>query len=112
MNNLNPNTKANSGYRWRDKDPILYLIIALIAERGMSDYDVAAYSGVSYSTIRNWTMGKTRKPQAVTVKFVLRALGYELAIHDIKGGRLISVPISEMKLPKRRNKVPWRTINA
>lgn len=109
MANPNPDTKANSGYRWRDKDPILYLINALIAERGMSDWDVAAYSGVSYSTIRNWSMGKTRKPQMVTVKFVLRALGYELAIRDVKGDRLMPVPFFEKDFGVR-GKVQWKSI--
>lgn len=87
-------TKANTGYRWRDKDPILDLVNHLIDESHMSLQGISNKCGVSYSTLRNWQVGKTKKPQAVTVKFVLEAIGYSLAVKRNIDNKIALVPMN------------------
>ncbi len=85
---------ANTGYRWRDRDPILDLVNSLIEESNMSRLQIAVKCGVSISTLRNWDIGKTKRPQAVTVKFVLEAMGYSLAVQRNRDRSTILVPMN------------------
>lgn len=83
-----------TGYRWRDKDPIIDLIHTLIDDSGEKVKSIAEKSGVSPGTIHNWIGGKTKKPQAVTVKHVLHAIGYDLAVQKRSNRRVTLVPIN------------------
>ena len=87
-------TQQNTGYRWRDKDPILDLVNSLIDESGHSRKWIADQSGISVGTLRNWHRGKTKKPQAVTVKYVLDAIGFSLAVKEHRGSRMLLVPLN------------------
>lgn len=87
-------TLSATGYRWRDKDPIIDLIHTLIDDSKMSVQSIAEKSGVSAGTIRNWIGGKTKKPQAVTAKHVLHAIGYDLAVQHRYQKTVLLVPIN------------------
>lgn len=97
-------TASNTGYRWRDRDPILDLINGLVKESGMSFEQISNRCGVSKSTLRNWDVGKTMRPQAVTVKFVLNAIGYDLMVRR-KSDRLSTTVPLDHRLRVRRS---WR----
>ena len=73
-------TLADTGYRWRDKDPILDLVNACIHTSGLSHKQISEHSRVSMGTLKAWDVGKVRKPQAATVRAVLEAVGYSLVI--------------------------------
>jgi hypothetical protein len=68
-----------SDYRHITKDPI----IDIIRTEAQHDGDlntahlerIARNSGVSQGTLRKWFFGDTRKPQSITTRFVLEALG-------------------------------------
>ena len=65
------------GYRFVDRDPVLVEVTDAITKSGKTVQWLEARSGVSAGTISNWLNGKTRRPQHITVTFVMRALGME-----------------------------------
>lgn len=71
---------ASNGYRFGEKDPMLYYVISKIREGRVTLKYLANKSGVSETTMRSWISGKTRRPQRLTMEFVLRELGYTMAV--------------------------------
>ena len=100
--------KKDVGYRWQNRDPILDLVCALIDNEGWTPKRLEYACGVTAGTIRNWQVGKTRKPQAQTVKFVLAALGYSLSVMR-KDGRVTDVPLTSLATG-RRAAIRWRKV--
>jgi transcriptional regulator with XRE-family HTH domain len=74
----------DSGYRFIDRDPVLEEITRAITDSGRSLAWVAERSGVSRSTIYRWENGRTRRPQNLTVEFVLKVLGYERIVRKMR----------------------------
>lgn len=75
-------------YRWlrEHKNPIIDLI-RTEAQRAYGNNlspealeKIAAKSGVSVSTLREWFFGKTLQPRHLTVRFVLEALSCKLQV--------------------------------
>jgi DNA-binding phage protein len=66
-------------------DPTMLQVALLIRNSNLSPRIIAARCGVSYVCIYRWLAGKTRRPQAITLKFVLRALGYDLKVVPAAG---------------------------
>jgi DNA-binding phage protein len=66
-------------------DPTMLQVALLIRNSKLSPRGIAERCGVSYVCIYRWLNGKTRRPQAVTMKFVLRALGYDLRVVPAAG---------------------------
>ena len=66
----------DTGYRWREADPVLEFLRNDITDSGWSVSLLAERAGVSQSTIRNILNGKTRYPQNLTVEALLHALGW------------------------------------
>ncbi len=79
--------RGAQGYRHLDKDPVLNEVAYYIEESGLSIKEIAEESGVSVSTIQNWMFGTTKRPQRITIEFVLRACGYRLIIVPAKKGK-------------------------
>ena len=71
------NTKASTGYRFVDKDPIIDAIRFAIKETGMKSSEIALLANVSKTTLYNYDYGKVRKPQHATARSVLNACGFE-----------------------------------
>ena len=69
-------TKANTGYRWKDKDPIIDAVRAAIENSQKSITRIATDANVATSTIHNWDKGNVRKPQHATLRSVMEACGY------------------------------------
>ena len=80
-------TKANTGYRFIDKDPILDELNPLIEDQMASGRVTKAQiereSGVCASTVNAWLNGKTRRPQNATIDFVLKAMGFHRPIRRL-----------------------------
>lgn len=76
-------SQASKGYRHIDKDPMMDQVMAAVKQSGLSITDIAHASGVTAQTIRRWDYGKTRRPQHMTMEFVLRAVGKTMAVINI-----------------------------
>lgn len=63
--------------RGKPRDPMLDQVLECMATSNRSLTWIAERSGVSIATLINWRSGKTRRPQNVTIDFVLRACGYK-----------------------------------
>lgn len=57
-------------------DPAIEQVLELLDDSSMKRSQASDLSGVSTSTIRNWSKGKTRRPQNATIEAVGRAAGY------------------------------------
>lgn len=68
-------TKDRFGYRFIDKDPYLDTVIKIMDASGLSYSEIAYRSGVSPMTLVRWRFGGTKRPQHLTMEFVLRACG-------------------------------------
>jgi|SRR5215472_3201170 len=67
-------------YLFVDHDPVLDQIDTIIADSGMKLSGVAAISHVSPTTLHNWSLRKTKRPQFASVAAVVRAIGGEILI--------------------------------
>lgn len=76
-------SKTDKAYQHRDKDPVLVQVLNLLEESPLSVAEICRSSGVAASTLRAWREGATRRPQNVTIDFVLKAMGYERRIQRI-----------------------------
>lgn len=83
--------KNGNDYRHIDKDPILDVIRTIAEDAGdkqlrMKYLETIAYnSGVSASTLYSWFHGDTKRPQSLTVRFVLQALDCKMVIQRSDG---------------------------
>lgn len=82
-----------SEYLHVEKDGIIDQIRTIAQDQG-DEFLGAQYlqqlayrSGVSASTLHSWFFGKTKRPQHITVAFVLRALDCRLAIINRSTGK-------------------------
>lgn len=66
-----------TGYRLLDHDPDLDRFRRAWRDEPRITARICRKSGVSNSCISSWLTGKTRKPQNITLEFVMRAMGYE-----------------------------------
>jgi hypothetical protein len=90
-------SKRGDSYRHVDKDPIIDTLRTLAQEQGGQKLSheyltkLSYDSGISVTTLHAWFGGSTRRPQHLTVKFVLEALGCSMQIvranGSIVGGR-------------------------
>lgn len=71
-------------YKRVNRDPELIETIDAMLNSGMSIAGISNRCGVSESCLRNWLAGKTRRPQNITISFVLRACGFKRVIMRIK----------------------------
>ena len=62
-------------YLFIDKDPIIDALRTNVSQARVKYKTLADDSGVSSTTISNWFVGKTRRPQFCTVMAVTKALG-------------------------------------
>lgn len=80
-------------YKFTDQDPMVDKVRTAVSDSGMTNADIAAKSGVSSQTLRNWWNERTMRPQFATLNAVARSCGHELQI----------VPVQQKaKIPARR----------
>jgi transcriptional regulator with XRE-family HTH domain len=72
--------KLYKSYKFKNYDPILDEVDKVMFLDGMTRAEVSEASGVSTSTLYNWSRKKTRRPSATTINATLHALGYELVV--------------------------------
>lgn len=70
---------SNNDYRFINKDPVIDVIRTECQRYGnLSNQQLAKLSlesGVSVGTLYNWFHGDTKRPQSLSTRFVLQALG-------------------------------------
>lgn len=71
--------ERSKGYRYIDKDPDMDTIKKIMDDSGLSipEIVVACGGNISETTLRNWEIGKTRRPQNYTLNTVANGLGWE-----------------------------------
>lgn len=72
------------GYRFVDRDPVMQQVTDAVTASGRSLAWISQRSGVSEGTLSNWMNGTTRRPQNLTVTFVMQALGFRHVFVDLK----------------------------
>lgn len=71
-----PNTRGiYPNYLFKDHDPVLDQIDRLIELSGKTTTQIVTKSGVTRSTLRNWALRKTKRPQHPTIRAVVKACG-------------------------------------
>ena len=85
LNHLND--KYLTGYRYRKRDAVLDQVASIIDASGASRKQIAYAAGLSVSTIRAWTHGKTNRPQNATIEAFLHGMGYERRIVPINSSK-------------------------
>lgn len=71
---------AAKEYKGTIYDPTMLQINLLLKHSSLTTRAIANKCGVSQPCINNWIAQRTKRPQALTMKFVLRALGYDLKV--------------------------------
>jgi hypothetical protein len=99
--------KLYSSYLFRDKDPIIYQVWDIIKHVPFSE--IEHKSGVSVQTLHKWFYGKTCRPQAATVRAVLRAAGYDWRI--VKNMQDVPKRPADMQQPVREHASGLRVID-
>ena len=95
--------KTYKSYNFRDKDPIIDVLRTARSDAGLSIQDASISSDVSQTTIRNWEMGQTRRPQFATVVAVARVYGATGITFNSSGHPSLVQPVRStavFKLPK------------
>jgi hypothetical protein len=59
-------------------------IVELIEESGLTDWRIARDSGLAAKTLGNWRTGRTRRPQHMSLRLALAALGKRFVIVDLE----------------------------
>lgn len=101
---------SNNDYRFIDKDPVID-VIRTEAQRYSSNLEggylakLAYESGVSISTLYNWFNGETRRPQSLTTRFVLQALGVKIQYVREEDGKTIRQKPPEMISKAEQDKI-------
>jgi len=67
-------------YREMQFDPLMLQCSLLIGNNARNLSKLSRETGISTTTFRNWAKKRTHRPQAATLRFALRAMGYELSI--------------------------------
>jgi DNA-binding phage protein len=67
-------------YNFVDKDPVIDAMRTVVEDSGKSYARIQRDSGVTTTTLSNWFLGKTKRPQFATVAAVARACGQQLFI--------------------------------
>lgn len=76
--------KFYKSYAFVEKDPVIDTLRTAISDSGLTWEQVSELSGVSVSTLNNWFMGLTRRPQHATVMAVTRAIGCDWRLVKVR----------------------------
>lgn len=80
----NKGFKLYKSYNFRNKDPIIDVIRTVVQDSEMSYTEVNQDSGVSVTTLRNWFVGTTKRPQFATIAAVARACGKSIRVGSVE----------------------------
>lgn len=100
----------NNDYRFIDKDPVID-VIRTEAQRYNHNLDnhylakLSDASGVSIGTLHNWFNGDTRRPQSLSTRFVLEALGVDIIYKRQHDGTNIRQPQAKMISKAEQEKI-------
>ena len=80
-------------YNFIDKDPIIYELRDLIEKSGVSHAEIERRSGVCVNTLVGWFYGNTKRPQHATIRAVMRAIGYDYRLVQVKTNNVVRLPV-------------------
>lgn len=83
-----PLPKNVTGYRFLDKDPCVDLFRSAMDRTGMTFQQISEKGGPAVETMRAWDLGTTKRPQHLTFRFAMSAMGFSEVYVDKDGGRL------------------------
>jgi len=89
-------------YNFVTRDPILDVVRQILDDSGESYKKVHELSGVSATTLHNWTWGQTKRPQHATIAAVVYALGGRIVVLDNHGVEI--KPPKTPRAPRRRRR--------
>lgn len=72
--------KLYKSYNFVDKDPIIDELRTMIQATEISYKEIERRSGVATATLNAWFKGRTKRPQAATVRAVARCMGADLTL--------------------------------
>jgi len=75
-------------YLFKEHDPVLDLIDTAVQDVGFNFKKLSEISGVSQSTLINWRLRRTKRPQFATVQAVAHALGRDFTMTQYEGKSL------------------------
>ena len=75
--------------RGREADPMMQEVVRLMRRDGRTLSAIARQAGLAPATVKNWATGKTRRPQRISMEFVLREIGLEMGVYDRRTGRRV-----------------------
>jgi len=61
-------------------DPLYEQIMVLLQGDNRTQWEQANVSGLSTSTIRNWRLGKVKRPQGVSLEMAAKMLGRKIVL--------------------------------
>lgn len=91
-------------YAFRTKDPIIHEVWDVVKDQKLAN--VAADSGVTLNTLHSWFFGATQRPQAATIRAVLRSIGHDLNVSQ--GVRNVDTNPPPIVKPKEVQKLNWK----
>ncbi len=77
---MNKRRTLSEIYKDLSHDPARDQVNQLVMTSSLTVKAIANKSGVSETTLRNWLKKITKKPQKITMDFVLRSIGHEFKI--------------------------------
>lgn len=97
--------KAKGTYRFMDKDPQIGVFHSEAQRKfgGKVPYEaisVNSKGGVSGGTMRNWIEGGVRRPQNLTMRFAMEAIGIQIRLFRDDG---TEIGLPSLKMPKQKN---------
>jgi hypothetical protein len=99
-NNLNLAAQPSAqGYRFIDKDPDMEVVVAAIANSGLtveaiSEMTERQGNKVSAAAMVGWMYGKTKRPQNYTLTAVMQALGYNRKWMEANMAPTVSIAVA------------------
>lgn len=93
--------KLYKSYMFRDKDPVIDAVRTVVEDSKKNWKTISTDSGVSRTTIRNWFLGSTKRPQFATVAAVVSACGQSIRIGNFAVAT--AEPQKTTKTKRKRN---------
>lgn len=88
-------------YKFTDKDPMIDKIRTIVGDAHLKYTEIHELSGVSTTTLYNWFLGSTKRPQFATLNAVAMTAGHRLDLVPTKMAKTQEQP-RQGKRPRRK----------
>ena len=96
-------SERKKGYRYQDKEPMLYLLLYLMDASGLDDNEIARRSTVGIATLERWRYERCRLPRLRSIQLVLRAVEVEFAGINTRTGEVMNFGVILDSLMRSRS---------